>query len=260
MTRPSEETYVHTRLLKCALEVEDARAYWRIPVAERSDATPRKAFESYWFGARSLGRTKVLLVNLRARFDAFPVSAEVLHGWQDMDPETRRTLCHWHLQLSDPLYRSFTGEYLVQRRESGQTTVSRDLVVGWVGQQGPGRWTMTTRIQFASKLLSAAYSAGLLGGNRDPRAIVFPRIPEEAIAYLLYLLREVEFEGTLLQNPYVASVFPEGRLPEDRLRSVPGLTFRRQGDLVDFGWLHKDLLEWARAHVCHNVDALGGRQ
>jgi hypothetical protein len=61
---------------------------------------------------------------------------------------------------------------------------------------------MTTRIQFASKLLSAAYSAGLLAGNRDPRAVVFPRVPDDALEYLMYLLREVTFEGTLLSNPY----------------------------------------------------------
>jgi len=33
-----------------------------------------------------------------------------------MEPEARRVICHWHLQLTDPLYRSFTGGYLAERR------------------------------------------------------------------------------------------------------------------------------------------------
>ena len=80
-----------------------------------------------------------------------------------------------------------------------------------VADQGPGRWTMATKVQFASKLLSAAYAAGLVASRRDPRPLTVPRVPDDALEYLLYLLREVEFEGTLLDNPYVASVGLDGR-------------------------------------------------
>ena len=97
------------------------------------------------------------------------------------------------------------------------------------------------RIQFASKLLSAAYSATVVTSNRDPRPIGMPRVPDEALEYLLYLLRETEFEGSLLDNPYLSSVGLEGAILEERLRGLPGLAFRRQGDLIDFGWRHHDL-------------------
>src|SRR5215831_1296777 len=163
--RPREATQVHTRLLKCALEVEDSRAYWAH--ADRwASANTRRAFDEYWFGARSLSRIEVLLANMRARFDAFPPALEILHRWPHMAPDERRVICHWHLQLADPLYRAFTGEYLVSRRAGSRVEVTRDLVVVWVGQNGPSRWTMATRIQFASKLLSASFSAGLLATNR----------------------------------------------------------------------------------------------
>ncbi|MCA9518533.1 MAG: DUF1819 domain-containing protein, partial [Myxococcales bacterium] len=207
------------------------------------------AFDAYWFGARSLPRINILLANMRARFDAFPQALAALHRWPDMTPDTRRAIAHWHLQLADPLYRAFTGGYLTDRRAGPRPTVTRDLVIAWVADQGPGRWTMTTRIQFASKLLSAAYAAGLVATTRDPRPLALPRVDDDALTYLLYLLRGVAFDGTLLDNPYVASVGLTGAALDDRLRALPALAFRRQGDLIDFGWRHRDLAAWASARL-----------
>lgn len=255
----SEVSQVHTRLLKCALEVEDARAYWA-RVNGSQTATARRAFDEYWFGARSLPRIEVLLVNMRARFDAFPDALSVLRRWADMAPDTRRVICHWHLQLSDPLYRAFTGQFLVDRRNSPRPEVTRDLVVRWVGQQGPGRWTTATRIQFASKLLSAAYSAGLVATRKDPRRLSTPRVEDDALEYLMYVLREVQFDGTVLVNPYLASVGLEGPTLEARLRGLTSLRFSRQGDLVDFGWRHRLLEEWAGARFSSPDDPLGANR
>ena len=247
--RPSEENRLHRRLLKCTLEVESSRAYWRHAASASGAVRAQRVFEESWFGARSLMRTEELLSGLRARYDAFPSTLRVLGSWTAMGPETRRTICHWHLQLSDPLYRSFTGVYLVERRRLEFPQITHDLVVGWVGQQAPGRWGASTRIQLASKLLSAAYSAGLVTSRHDPRPLGFPRVADDALTYLLYLLREVDFEGTLLVNPYLASVGLEGGILEDRLRALPALDLRRQGPLVDFGWRYPGLESWAAATV-----------
>ncbi len=255
-SRPSEEVQVHTRLLKCALEVEDARAFWR-HVAPGMEVSAEQAFDEYWFGARSLPRIKVLLTNFRARFSAFPDALGVLHRWPAMTPGTRTVVCHWHLQLADPLYRRFTGEYLVERRVGTRDEVTRDVVVRWVGQQGPGRWTMSTRIQFASKLLSAAYSAGLVTSNRDPRPLGLPRVGDDALAYAVYLLRGVEFAGTLTDNPYLRSVGLVGPHLEDRLRGLGELRFQRQGDLIDFGWEFPSIGAWADATL-GEIRAPGG--
>ncbi len=242
--QPSEETQTHTRVLKCALEVEDCRAYWSLPLdAAPKDAT--KAFEEYWFGARSLARVRVLLTNMRARFDTYPAALKVLRRWVDMAPDERRIICHWHMQLADPLYRRFTGTYLAERRDEGRAEVTRDLVVGWVAAQGQGRWTSATRLQFASKLLSSAFAAGIVTANRDPRPLTAPRTSNAALGYLVYLLRETTFEGTLLSNPYMRSVGLDGGFLEERLRGLPALSFKRQGDLVDFGWRHHNLEGWA---------------
>jgi hypothetical protein len=245
--RPSEVTGMHTRLLKCTLEVETSRAYWAHSGGGVGEVTARRAFEEYWFGARSLGRIEVLMGNLRARYDAYPSALQALSEWEDMDPDTRRLICHWHVQLSDPLYRSFTGSFLVARQGGSRPTVTHDISVAWVGEQDPGRWNMATRIQFASKLLSSAYGAGLIASTRDPRALQFPRVGEFALTYLMYLLRGVSFEGTLLENPYLASVGLQDGTLEDRLRGLSALRFRRQGDLVDFGWRYDGLEDWVAA-------------
>ena len=253
----AEQTAVHSRLMKCALDVEESRAYWQ-HMNPGSTPTPQEIFDGYWFGARSLPRIKVLLLNLRARFDAFPPSLEVLHRWPSMAPDTRKVICHWHLQLADPLYREFTGRYLEARRERHRAEVTRDLVTRWVGEQGPERWTMSTRIQLASKLLSAARAAGLVTSARDPRPLAYPRVPDDALEYALYRLREVQHSGTPLDNLYLASVGLSGGVLEDRLRKLPGLSFRRQGDLVDFGWRHADLSAWGEANLGTGATSAAG--
>lgn len=247
MTLPSEETRLHTRILRCALEVDDCRAWWRRsdPQAERVSA--ERAYGEWWFGNRSLARVELLMQNMRARFDAFPPALEVLRSWEDLGLDEARLVCHWHLQLSDPLYRRFTGELLPMLRTSPGATVERDAVITWVREQGLPAWGVATRAQFASKLLSAAHEAGLVLSNRDPRPLGLPTVPDAALAYLLHLLRGLRFEGTILDNPYLGSVGLTGDHLAARLRALPEVAVQRLGGVVELSWRHADLLAWAEA-------------
>ena len=252
MSEPAEVTELHTRLLKCALCVDESRSYWRLMSSQAaSDARElaMAAFEQSWFGAKSMPWVSVLISNMRARFDAYPRALQVLTGWRDLTPDVRRLVCHWHLQLSDPLYRAFTGEYLVRRRSALKPQVDRHTVVSWVEEQGPGRWTASTRTQFATRLLSCTLEAGLVKGRRDPRELTYPRVPDDALAYLLYLLRETRFAGSLVQNPYLASVGLEGALLVERLRTLPVVRYGRLADHHDFEWPFSGLLDWAQHSV-----------
>jgi hypothetical protein len=244
--RVVEVTEVHTRLLRLALGVKESRAYWEnvdpaTPQAERAE----RAFDERWFGAKSLARVRTLLAYLAARYDAFPPALPVLKGWTGMTAEARQVIAHWHLQLSDPLYRRFTGVFLTERRMEGPHQLDRDVVLRWVSREFPDRWGGATCIQFASKLLSAASEAGLISPDRDPRSLLLPRVPERALSYLLYLLRGAAFDGTLLDNPYLASVGLTGADLDQRLRAAPGLTFRRMGALTDLAWSQPSLAAWA---------------
>ncbi len=258
MERPSEATTYHTRLLKCSLEIEHCREYWQHVSDFADECTARDAFAEYWFGARSLPRVRLLVANFRDRFDRFPPALSVLHRWSSMDSGTRRLICHWHLQLADRLYREFSGTFLIDRLASGRSELTRDVVVRWIEQIAPQKWTTSTRIQFATKLLYSAYEAGILRGRRDPREWQAPRVTDEALGYILYLLRSIEFQGTLVNNPYLASIGVSGAELERRLRTFSDCPLRRQGELFEFAWRYGSLAEWAEARVLQYEPQLRG--
>jgi hypothetical protein len=248
MTLPAEVTAPHTRLLRLALGVDESRAYWLHGDPTRDKAAEAiQAFEERWFGASSLERVRVVLAYLRARYAGFPQALAVLRHWPNMAPATRQVLCHWHLQLNDPIYRRFTGEFLVARRDRPNATIDRPLVIRWVRETFPDRWGPATHVQFASKLLSAASEAGLVSPRMDPRTLLWPKVSDHALTYLLHLLRGVTFDGRLTDNPYLASVGLDPMFASDRIRALPDVTWNRQGDLDEFTWTHPDLLDWGRA-------------
>ena len=116
--RPSEATEIHTRILRLALGVEESRSYWEnvnpaVPAARRA----LTAFEERWFGAKSLERVRFLLANFVDRYDPFPEALAVLQRWRSMYAATRQIVCHWLLQLSDPLYRRFTGRFFAAQED-----------------------------------------------------------------------------------------------------------------------------------------------
>lgn len=243
----AEVTRFHTRLLKCDLAVDECRVYWQHASAEGETPEPEKAFSEYWFGARSLPRVRMLLATLRERFDAWPEALRVLAGWKTMSSSTRRLICHWHLQLADPLYRHFTGVFLPQRRAEGKHTIRRTVVVEWIEQLCPGRWQISTRIQFTRKLIHSTEQAGFLITGADTAELQTIRVDDISLTYLMYLLRTTKFEGTLLQNPYIASLGLDTDELHSRLRRIPSVGLQRQSGLKEFNWQHESLEAWANA-------------
>ncbi len=245
--KPAEVTGFHTRLLRMGLVVEESRAYWsqadpQVPQAQRVE----QAFSQRWFGSRSLTRVRYLVLNLDYRFLAWPQALQALRRWNPADPATRALVCHWHAQLTDLLYRQFTATHLAMRRAHPEPTADVDGVVRWLNQRLADRWAPATTRRMASGLLGAACEAGLCGaGPTGTRAVLRPAVPDEALAYLLYLLRGTSVEGTLWQNPYLLSVGLEPDALEPRLRrGLPGLGYRRTGDVREFDWEAASLPAW----------------
>ncbi|MGB7347370.1 MAG: BrxA family protein [Pirellulaceae bacterium] len=231
--------------MKCTLEVDHSRSYWQACGEVGRPVTTAEAFEKAIFGSRTYSRVERLISDMRHRFDAFPSSLNVLMRWADVKPSDRTVICHLHTQLADPLYRQFTGTFLVERFESLRSSIDRELVIDWIESSVPGRWKVPSRSKIASKMMTSAMTVGLLESNRDPRSIAFPRVSDTVITYLMYLLREVDFAGTLLKSPYVASLGFDLETLVGRLRTIPSLGFNRQGDLLHFGWQHESLMQWA---------------
>lgn len=245
----TEVTQFHTRLLRVALAIEESRDYWEhIGPAMAKPKRSEVAFEQRWFGSKSLPRVQRLLAELSHRYDAYPVALEVLMHWQPIDPVTRQNICHWHLQLTDPMYRLFTGDFLVQRRAQ-TATIDRDITARWVTRNLPTEWATATVLRMASALLTCATAAGICVDGAGSRTLTYPKVTDEALAYWMYFLRGLGFEGTVLNNAYFASVGLSDSLLEQRLSKLPGLSFSRMGDLYEFAWQYPDLQQWAMGEL-----------
>lgn len=230
-----EVTTPHTRILRLTLAVQESRAYWEsVDPGLLGTARVERAFTERWFGNKSLARVKLLLSNFAARFDAWPEALETLRRWRPVELGTRALVCHWHLQLSDPLYREFTGSWLPARLDDGRRQFDRDTVARWFADLGTATLAPSTRYQYATKLIRAADEAGLVSPATDgPRTAQAPRVPDEALGYLVRLLQLIPHAGTWQDNPYFRSVGLTPDLVEARLRRLPDITYRRMGELVE---------------------------
>lgn len=246
-TLNTEWTKEHTRILRVTLAVDDCVAYWRAPsppIAPQERA--RAAFDGHWFGTKSEARVKTLLGDLELRFDRYPEALAALRTWQpprDVAP----WICHLHLQLADPIYRSFTGQFLPLRRSQGYATVDREAVARWVQERWSDKWSASTCMKFGSNMLATAFEAGLLRDRKDPRKLATPRPPKVALGYLLYLLRQVQIEASILESAYVSSVLPDGETRYAELRGLEGVRLCAIGDVHSFEWRYPDLVSWAAA-------------
>ena len=244
----------HTRLLRISLALEESRAYWNnLHLGIFKEKRSMVAFEERWFSNKSMDRVRRLMAEFHHRYDAYPVALAVLMKWQPGDLMTRQNICHWHLQLTDPLYRRFTGEFLEQRRMQENATIDRDIVARWVTSQTESDWAAATTQRMATGLIAAAAAADLCSHCAGSRLLMYPKVTDTALSYWLYFLRYLSFEGTLLENSYLASVGLREGFLEQRLRRLPSLAFNRMGELYDFGWKYSDLEAWA-SHSLGSVE------
>ncbi len=248
----------HSRLLRVSLALEESRAYWERRQENSSEASLSKAkraeqaFEARWFGSKSLERVQRLLADFGHRYDRYPAALSVLTRWQPSDPATRQNIGHWHLQLVDPMYRDFSGGFLEQRRLGSATrmaSIDRDIVARWVSQQLPTEWATTTVLRMATALITCATAAGLCENTSGARVLTYPKVTDAALTYWLYFLKDLRFTGTLLTNPYFASVGLSEEFLELRLRQLSGIKFSRMGELREFDWQYANLEGWAEGEL-----------
>lgn len=229
------------------LAVDDCHAYWQhvdpcIPASARA----AHAFENRWFGTKSEARVRTIMTDMIKRFDAFPDAFALLRGPSAVPAHLRPFICHLHTQLADPVYRQFSGEFLAERREHGHANVDRAAVARWIDELEPGRWSTVTCIKFASNLLATALDVGLVRGRRDPRPITLPPVPDVVIAYALYLLRGVDIEGTLTDNPYLRSLGVTPSIFPSFGARLPGIRVDALGGHLDVTFRDPSLSSWGR--------------
>lgn len=246
----SEVEKFHSRLLRLSLAIADSQAYWQNWRAEISEQQKIEiAFEERWFGNKSMPRIQTLLNNFNHRFDAYPIALKVLCVWYPRDLVTRQNICHWHLQLSDPLYRCFSDQFLEQRRANLQENIDRDGVVRWLSGQIQAEWSTSTVTRMATALITCATTAGLCSDGIGTRQLQYPKVTDEALSYWLYFLRHLSFTGSLVSNPYWRSLGLRDEMLEKRFRRLSSIRFQRMGELADFGWQYPDLWAMAQAEL-----------
>lgn len=236
------------------LAADDCFAYWRhvdtaIPQPQRA----KVAFAERWFGTKSEARVRTIMTDMIERFDAFPDALALFQMLGRIPVGLRTWICHLHTQLADPVYRSFTGDFLAERRGEGRTTVDRPTVARWVEASHPGRWSAVTCVKFASNLLATAHDVGLVRGRRDPRELPHVAVPEIIVGYALYLLRGVRIDGSLTENPYLRSLGLTTETLGRMSARIPGLRVAELGGVAEVTFLEPSLTSWGLRYLA--VDA-----
>ena len=179
----------HTALLRLGLAAPQSILFWQralddLPLQQLC----RQASEEQWFPELSKARSNYLVGQMEKRFP-FP-SRELLGFRARPEPQQNLLVCHWHLQLSDPLYRSFCSNFLIGCWSNPTTSVSLEASTRWVEKQEIAhKWQASTIRRMASGLLSAASEAGLCSAKgRGERELRLPLVKPEDIDYLKALL------------------------------------------------------------------------
>ena len=249
-TYGAEVNKFHTRLLRVSLALEESRSYWeQMNLQTPKEGRAELAFENRWFGSKSMARVQRLLAEFGHRYDAYPEAIASLIQWQPNDLITRQNICHWHLQLSDPMYRAFSSTFLETRRAhqsaQGEAKIDRDIVARWVVQNITAQWASATVLRMATALITCATAAGLCTKAGTQRTLTYPKVTDAALTYWVYFLRGLTYQGTVLKNPYFVSVGLSDRFLEQRLKQLDALAFSRMGDLYEFDWRYANLQDWA---------------
>jgi hypothetical protein len=247
--QPCEEVSFHHRIQKLTLAIEESRIYWthmrpNLPAREEN----RLAFEGRWFGAKSPARILVLMADFRARYATFRSAHAILQRLRSADPQTRQLICHLHLQLADPFYREFTGQWLAERRDVG-VMVDVHAVRRFVLARNPRGWSPSTCNQVARKLLAAAAEAGLVTPGPDPRLPTLPTLTDQALGYMLHLLRETTIGKPIFANDYLSSLGLKGLFVQSRLNALPWIRVLSAGNLTTIEWQFDSLGQWAEANL-----------
>lgn len=183
----------HTGLLRLGLDPEASRVFWqRAPAEVPASELLAMARAGNWFPQHSEARVKYLVSHLQRRFPG-PIRA-VLQRWKPELLGQEPIVCHWHLQLTDPLYRGFTFGFLLPRWSIGSDELGLDQVQDWLRRRkGSDKWSPATLRRLASGLFSAATEAGLLAlAGRSQRTLKKPQVNAQSIEYLFAVLDGLE--------------------------------------------------------------------
>ena len=245
-----ETTKIHTRLLRATLLEEHSQSFWKHFKQDETEDNVETAYNNYWFGSANKATIRRTLSNFYVRYTEFPNCLSVLKKWTDIDIRERILICHWHLQLSDVLYRKFTSEFIPSRFIYTPAAFHKDQVQQWVYGFMGEKWAGSTQAQLASKMLSCIRSVGYVSKDTtNTIELRYPSVNQRALQYILYALREIEFQGSLLENPYLKSVGLTGSFLISQINQTSTISVNQLGDVTSLEWKYPTLLEWSNQEI-----------
>lgn len=245
-----EATKIHTRMINDTLLEERSQSFWKNIDLDNKQNLVEVAYNNYWFGSANKATIKRTLNNFHVRYSAFPHCLAALKKWEDIDIKERALVCHWHMQLSDVLYRRFTSEFIPSRFIYKPAAFHKDQVQQWVYGFMGEKWAGSTQAQMASKMMSTIRSVGYV--SKDSKTIIelrYPTVNQRALQYLLYALREITFQGSILENPYLKSVGLTGSFLISQINQTTTISVNQLADVTSLEWKYPNLLGWMNNEI-----------
>lgn len=122
-----------------------------------------------------------------------PPNALVELAKNDCDLHVWKPLLLWHSAETDPLLRSFIGEWLFEQRARGAVRVTRqsieEFLRHYLASDGLEPWSQSNLEQSSSGLLRTAAVFGLVAEGRV-KTLLRPHPPDSSFLYVVYVLMQ----------------------------------------------------------------------
>ena len=161
----------HTDLLKVGARIQESKIYLQNRNFSISkEDTVSKAFSEKWFGFKSQTYVKRLISRFELRFSKFPEAFLLLRSWvEKINLKDFKNICHFHIQLTDPYYRWFTGVYLGNLIFLGYEEIPTESLISSFEELVTTPMSVKVKRTLALRLKTAARDCGILEGKTDKK-------------------------------------------------------------------------------------------
>ncbi|HRG77874.1 MAG TPA: hypothetical protein PLX69_25160 [Leptospiraceae bacterium] len=201
----------HTDLLKVGARIQESKIYLlNRNFSVSKEDTVSKAFSEKWFGFKSQTYVKRLISRFELRFSKFPEAFLLLRSWvEKINLKDFKNICHFHIQLTDPYYRWFTGIYLGNLIFLGYEEIPTEALISSFEELVTTPMSVKVKRTLALRLKTAARDCGILEGKTDKKiSLSTPGII--VLYYILFVLRQIGFPSSdIPSSPYIKSFYPK---------------------------------------------------
>jgi hypothetical protein len=226
-------TKEHMTMLRIGARIEESRSYIRNYQAGYTVKELKlKAWDEQWFGFIPESIFVRLIPAFHSRFGNYPEMVNVIQNGitKGLESYDFKMICNFHIQISDPYYRWFSGDYIPNRLDNGLQEITSTTTAVDFNTKFKKNIKANTLKHFAVNLLNSANDTGLLKGTKL-RVTQTPTVTVFFLGYLIYTLGSFDFPmADLINSPFIKSIISE----KPRLRSL--LTEGQHKGWWEYNW------------------------